>query len=311
VGTPAVAVQADTGSMGGKTSHEFVVPHEEGEDTYIACANCDYAANVEAAEFVREGEKPAALAELVKVATPDCKTIADVAAFVGVPTSQTLKAVFYWWSPLGEEGGRNGRFLFILVRGDLDINEVKLSNALGGGQLRPATDDEIRAAGAEPGYASAIGLNAAKEFDQPGVFVLADTSIEAGGNFVVGANDAGYHFTGANYPRDFTVSRMADIAQADRGHNAPTAAAKLKRGAALKWATALSWARATQFADRRYVSWMKTAKQQPIFMGSYGIGLDRLMATDCGTAPRRARHHLARQRGPYQVHLLYWARATP
>jgi prolyl-tRNA synthetase len=93
-GTPAVAINADTGAMGGKTSHEFVVPHADGEDTYIACANCDYAANVEAAEFVREGEKPAELAELVKVATPDCKTIADVAAFVGVPPARPLRLCF-------------------------------------------------------------------------------------------------------------------------------------------------------------------------------------------------------------------------
>ena len=79
------------------------MPHPQGEDLFIACDNCDYAANVEVALFVREGEKPAELAEMVKVQTPDCKTIADVAAFVGVPTSQTIKAVFYWWRPRYEE----------------------------------------------------------------------------------------------------------------------------------------------------------------------------------------------------------------
>ncbi len=98
-GVPTVAINADVGAMGGKTSQEFTVPHPQGEDSFIACDNCDYAANVEAALFVREGEKPAQLAEMVKVETPNCKTIADVAAFVGVPTSQTIKAVFYWWRP--------------------------------------------------------------------------------------------------------------------------------------------------------------------------------------------------------------------
>ncbi len=303
VGTPAVAVQADTGSMGGKTSHEFVVPHEEGEDTYIACANCDYAANVEAAEFVREGEKPAVLAELVKVATPDCKTIADVAAFVGVPTSQTLKAVFYWWWKK-EEGEENGRFLFILVRGDLDINEIKLSNALGGGHLRPATDDEIRAGGAEPGYASAIGLNVAKELDQPGVFVIADTSIEAGGNFVVGANDAGYHFTGANYPRDFAVSRMADIAQADTGHRCPYCGGEIEARRSIEVGHCFKLG--TRYSDPTGATFLdENGKAQPIFMGSYGIGLDRLMATIV------EKHHDEQgiiwpdSVAPYQVHLLY------
>ena len=232
VGTPARAINADVGAMGGKSSNEFVVPHEAGEDTFIACTNCDYAANVEAAEFVREGEKPAELAPLTKVATPDCKTIAAVAEFIGVPTSQTVKAVFYWWTPLGMNGrdGRtvnDGRFIFAIVRGDLDINEVKLSNALGGGLLRPATDEEIIAAGATPGYASPIGLRIAPDLQSPGVIVLADLSIEAGGNFVVGANDNGYHYTGANYPRDHAISRMADIAQAGTGHQCPVCGGRI------------------------------------------------------------------------------------
>ncbi len=304
VGTPAVAVQADTGSMGGETSHEFVVPHPEGEDTYIACSQCDYAANVEAAEFVREGEKPAAPAPLVKVATPDCKAIADVAAFVGVATSQTLKAVFYWWWPLGE-GEENGRFIFVLVRGDLDINEIKLINVLGGGQLRPAADEEIRAIGAEPGYASALDLDvAAPGFDQPGVFVIADTSIEAGGNFVVGANDEGYHFTGANYPRDFTVSQIADIAQADTGHKCPRCGAEIQaqRGIEVGHCFKLG----TRYSDPTGATYLdENGQPQPIFMGSYGIGLDRLMATIV------EKHH--DEHGiiwpdavaPYQVHLLH------
>ena len=152
------AVNADVGAMGGKASQEFVVPHEQGEDSFISCTNCDYAANVEAAKFVREGEAPEELQELVKVATPDCKTIADVAAFVGVPVEKTIKAVFYWWRPWGEE---NGRLVFGLVRGDLDVNEVKLVNALGGGELRVATDEEISTAGAVPGYASPAGLTVA------------------------------------------------------------------------------------------------------------------------------------------------------
>ncbi|MBK7915932.1 MAG: proline--tRNA ligase [Chloroflexi bacterium] len=300
-GTPAVAIQADTGAMGGKTSHEFVIPNAEGEDTYIACDQCNYAANVEAAEFVRQGEKPAELAELTKLPTPDCKTIADVAAFVGVPTSQTVKAVFYWWTP---KGGADGRFLFILVRGDLDINEVKLINALGGGQIRVATDEEIRAAGAEPGYASPVGLDVAAAPDQPGLFVLADPSIEAGGNFVVGANDAGYHFTGANYPRDFAISQMADVAQADSGHRCPvcggrlTAARCIEAGHCFKLGTRYSLPTGANYLD-------ENGRPQPIFMGSYGIGLDRLLATIVEL------HHDAdgiiwpESVAPYRVHLMH------
>jgi len=300
-GTPAVAIQADTGAMGGKTSHEFVIPHADGEDTYITCEQCDYAANVEAAEFVREGDRPAELAELTKLATPDCKTIADVAAFVGVPTSQTIKAVFYWWTPKGEA---DGRFLFVLVRGDLDINEVKLINALGGGEIRAATDEEIRAAGAEPGYASPVGLAVAAAPGQPGLFVLADPSIEAGGNFVVGANDAGYHFTGANYPRDFAISQMADVAQADSGHRCPvcggrlTAARCIEAGHCFKLGTRYSVPTGANYLD-------ENGRPQPIFMGSYGIGLDRLLATIVEL------HHdddgiiWPESVAPYRVHLMH------
>lgn len=275
-GTPATAVNADVGAMGGKSSHEFVVPHETGEDMFIACNNCDYAANVEAAEFVREGEKPAELAALTNVETPNCKTIADVAAFIGVPTSQTLKAVFYWWTPAGVQDV-NGRFIFGVVRGDLDINEVKFSNALGGGQLRAATDEEIRAVGAAPGYASPIGLQIAKTLTDEGVYVLADTSIEAGGNFVFGANADGYHFTGANYPRDFAVSQMADIAQADTGHQCPLCDGRIEARRAIEAGHCFKLGtRYSAVTNATYLD--ENGKPQLIYMGSYGIGLDRLMA---------------------------------
>ncbi|MFO7538320.1 MAG: proline--tRNA ligase [Chloroflexota bacterium] len=275
-GVPVTAVNADVGAMGGKTSQEFVVAHEQGEDTFIRCQACDYAANVETAEFVREGSLPAELHPLAKVATPDCKTIADVAAFVGVPTNQTVKAVFYWWTPLGEREA-NGRFLFGLVRGDLEINETKLLNAMGGGTLRPAMEEEIVAVGASPGYASTIGLDVARDLDSPGVYVLADISLQAGGNFVVGANDDGYHFTGANYPRDIAISQLADIAQADSGHQCAHCGDRIgaqravEAGHCFKLGTRYSEAVGATYLD-------ENGRPQPIYMGSYGIGLDRLLA---------------------------------
>ncbi|MFZ1396070.1 MAG: proline--tRNA ligase [Candidatus Promineifilaceae bacterium] len=301
-GTPAVAINADVGAMGGKTSHEFVVPHEGGEDTYITSEDGTYSANVEAAEFIREGENPAELAPLTKVETPNCKTIAQVADFIGVPTSQTLKAVFYWWSPaVGRE--KDGRFIFGLVRGDLDVNEVKMVNALGGGVLRPATDEEIVAAGATPGYASPIGLTIAPDLQSPGVYVLADLSIEAGGNFVVGANDDGYHYTGANYPRDHAISKMADIAQADTGHKAPNGSRLVARrcieaGHCFKLGTRYSKATNATYLD-------ENGKPQLIFMGSYGIGLDRLMATVVELHNDENGIIWPDSVAPYQVHLMH------
>lgn len=213
---------------------------------------------------------------LVKVATPDCKTIADVARFVGVPVEQTLKAVFYWHTPFGKPE-TDGRFIFGLVRGDLEVNEVKLLNAVGEGVLRPATEAEIAAAGAVPGYASPIGLGVAPSSDQKGVYVVADVSIEAGGNFTVGANDAGYHYTGSNYPRDFSVTQTADIAQAESGHQCANCGGRIesRRGIELghcfKLGTRYSAATNATYLD-------ENNEPQLIHMGSYGIGLDRLMA---------------------------------
>jgi prolyl-tRNA synthetase len=299
----AVAVNADVGAMGGKSSQEFVVPHPQGEDLFIACTVCDYAANVEAAEFRRVGEKPDELAPLAKVATPGCKTIAAVADFVGVPTSQTIKAVFYWFTTAGQPEA-NGRLVFALVRGDLELNEVKVLNALGSGELRPATEAEIVAGGAEPGYASAVGLNVAGNLNEGDIVVLADISIEAGGNFVVGANEAGYHFTGANYPRDFRVSALADLAQADTGHSCPRcgglieARRAIEAGHCFKLGTRYSAATNATFLDEK-------GQPQFIYMGSYGIGLDRLMAIIVELHHDKDGIVWPDSVAPYQLHLMH------
>jgi prolyl-tRNA synthetase len=303
-GVPTVAVNADVGAMGGKTSQEFTVPHPQGEDLFIACDNCGYAANVEAAEFVREGEKPAQLDELVKVETPDCKTIADVAAFIGVPTSQTIKAVFYWWRPRYEEKPGEGRLVFALVRGDLNIVDTKLVNALGGGFLRAATEAEIQSIGAVPGYASGIGLTPAVDMKSPGVMIVADESIEHGGNYVVGANEEPYHYTGANFGRDFTVSTLADIAQADTGHKCPICGGRIEAkraievGHCFKLGTRYSAAVNATYLD-------ENGQPQLIYMGSYGIGLDRLMAVVVELHNDKDGIVWPDSVAPYQVHLVH------
>jgi prolyl-tRNA synthetase len=303
-GVPTVAINADVGAMGGKTSQEFTVPHPQGEDTFIACDNCDYAANVEAALFVREGEKPATLDALTKVETPDCKTIADVAAFIGVPTSQTIKAVFYWWRPRFAETPGEGRLVFALVRGDMAIVDTKLVNALGGGFLRAATEAEIRAIGAVPGYASGIGLTAAKDMNSAGVMVVADTSIEHGGNYVVGANEEPYHYTGANFGRDFTVSKLADIAEAATGHRCAVCGGRLEAkkaievGHCFKLGTRYSAAVNATYLD-------ENGQPQLIYMGSYGIGLDRLMAVAVELHHDKDGIVWPDSIAPYRVHLVH------
>ncbi len=303
-GVPVIQVNADVGAMGGKSSHEFVFPHEQGEDSFIECDSCGYAANVEAALFVHQGDKPQEETPLKKVATPDCKTIQDVADFIGVSTSQTLKAVFYWQTPAGKLE-KDGRFVFVIIRGDLDVNEVKLINALGGGEVRAASDGEIRAAGAEPGYASPIGLQVAADFQSDGVLVVADESLNFGGNYVFGANDEGYHYTGANYPRDFAVTLKADLAEAQTGyicgncHEGTLVSRRaIECGHCFKLGTRYSEPTNTTALD-------PNGKPQLIYMGSYGIGLDRLMAVVVEAHHDKDGIIWPSSIAPYDVHLMH------
>lgn len=276
---PVLEIEADVGMMGGSGSHEFMALHPAGEDTIIRCQNCGYAANAEAAVFdksvgthrnsqelrgTQEGSHP------VKVATPGCTTIASVADYVGVPTSQTMKAVFYTMAKAGWED-----LAFVVIRGDLEVNETKLMNVLGAEALRPATDDEIRAVGAEPGYASPVGL-LVRQGDEAGVLVVADDSVLTG-EFVAGANEAGHHLMGVRYGRDFTATVVADIALATAGQRCARCSGTLsaERGIELghcfKLGTRYSAPTNTTYLDAN-------GQQQLVVMGSYGIGLGRLMA---------------------------------
>ena len=267
VGVPVEAVEADSGAMGGRVSHEFVMRHPQGEDAFVQCDMCGYAANVEAAEFTIDAAVTPTPEPVRKVATPDCKTIQAVADFLGVPTSQTLKAVFF----VNERHGEPGRLVFVVIRGDLEVNEIKLANALGEGTLRPAADDEIRASGAVPGYASPIGLG-------DDVLVVADRSARMGANFVAGANEEGYHLTGVNVPRDFEPGLEADIAEAFDGARCGRCGRgtlhverAIELGHCFKLGTRYSEAVGVTYLD-------ENGAAQPVVMGSYGIGLERLMA---------------------------------
>jgi len=272
-GLEFVEVEADTGIMGGADSHEFMLPHPAGEDRLIRCPECGYAANLERAEFRLPDVPEVSLEEPRPVATPGCATIADVAAFVGVPTSQTLKAVFYALERLGEEP----ELVFVVIRGDLEVNEVKLCNLLGGGELRAATDAEIRAAGAEPGYASPVGLAVRASRSGSGVLVMGDRSIEAGANFVAGANREGYHLTGINHERDFSVSLLGDVAQAFTGAQCARCSGALETESAIELGHCFKLG--TRYSEALGVTCLDPAgRPVPVVMGSYGIGVGRLMA---------------------------------
>jgi prolyl-tRNA synthetase len=270
--TDLIAVQADVGMMGGKLAHEFMYLCEIGEDTLVLCDACGYAANQQIAGF----QKPTPAAEepqaLEKVATPARDTIAALAEFLGVPASRTAKAVFFTAAVPGGEGETATRetLVMAIVRGDMEVNETKLSNAVAARWLRPATDVEIRAVGAEPGYASPIGIDSA-------ALVVVDDLVAASPNLVSGANEAGYHYLNVNAGRDYTPTVAADIVAAASGAPCPTCGAPLRLvrgvevGNIFQLGTRYTAALGATYLDHN-------GEARPVVMGSYGIGVGRLLA---------------------------------
>jgi prolyl-tRNA synthetase len=257
-----VPVEADPGLMGGSESHEFMLPSPYGEDSFIQCENGDYAANLEGATSLKDEDPPEPLLPLEEVATPGCYTIEAVANFLGIPTRKTAKAVFY---RAGEE------LVFVVIRGDLEVNEAKLARALRRPDLRPATEEEIVEIGAVPGYASPIGIR------RNGVKVVVDDSIPKAKNLVAGANREGFHLRNVNFPRDFQADVVADVAVARDGDRCPRCGGRLRvhraieLGHIFKLGTKYSEAMGATFLDR-------DGKPRPLIMGCYGIGVGRLLA---------------------------------
>ena len=206
-GVPVVAVEADSGAIGGKGSQEFIFLSENGEDTVAQCDNCHYAANLEKAEFLRENFSEDLMLDLEKIPTPNTTTIAKLAAFLGIKDRQTAKAVMYMATP--DSGGDEIPVLSI-VRGDLEISEVKLSNALGGVDLRPLAEDELLSLGLTPGFTSAVELESSTQ-------VVADESVITARNLVAGGNQKDWHYKNTNYGRDWRASIIADIAEVIEG----------------------------------------------------------------------------------------------
>jgi len=291
---PVVAVKSDVGMMGGSLAHEFMYLTPIGEDTLLLCDGCGYAANRQIARFRKPVAAPEAPRPLEKVATPATATIEALAALLGVPKARTAKAVFM--VATRSDGATDvQQLVFAVVRGDMEVNETKLANAVQAHALRPAQVAEIQATGAVPGYASPIGL--------PDVLVVVDDSIPASPNLVAGANEPGYHLLHTNYGRDYQAAIIADIAAAGAGDACPECGSALRTsggvetGNIFQLGTRYSAALGATFLDNE-------GNAQPIVMGSYGIGVGRLLACIA------EEHHDAQGLvwpiavAPYQVHLV-------
>lgn len=265
VGIPeVVAVASDSGMMGGKVSHEFMLLTDIGEDTIVLCPECGYRANMEAADCIVHNDPDEAMAPLEKVATYDNKTIEDVCSFLHGSAEKSAKAVVY-------QRNEDDSYVLVFVRGDLEVNETKLRNYLKA-EVHPAV--EIDHAGL---VAGAIGpVNPAK-----GITVVYDRSLEGTRNLICGANEEGYHFTGLNMDRDVPNAEYADVAKATVGGVCPKCG---KHSLTIK--NGIEVGNIFQLG-RRYTESMgmtyddeKGNRVNPI-MGCYGIGVGRLMASVC------------------------------
>jgi prolyl-tRNA synthetase len=267
-GLPVMAVKADVGMMGGSMAHEFMYLTDIGEDTLILCKDCGFSANRQVAAFRKTLPEKETPLPVEKVATPGCKSIEELANFLGVPKARTAKAVFLMATILDGEQ-KYERLIFAVVRGDMEVNETKLAHAVNAQSLRPATEAEIRAVGAVPGYASPVGLKNA--------LVIVDDAIPLSPNLVAGANEDGFHLMNTNFGRDYQADRVVDIAAAQEGGACPACGFPLQAvrgvevGNIFKLGTHYSEVMGCTYLDA-------SGQSHPVVMGSYGIGIGRLMA---------------------------------
>jgi prolyl-tRNA synthetase len=262
LGLDAIMVRSDVGIMGGSGAHEFMVLNEYGEDTLVLCDNGDFADNQQIAEVRKPDPAPEDPLPTEDVETPDATTIDALAAFLGIPKAKTAKAAFFVTG--------DGRFVVAIVRGDYDVNETKLVNALKArGGLRPAQVEEIKVRGMEAGYGSPIGARDA--------VVVVDDLVTRSPNLVAGANRPGWHIRNVNVPRDYAPAVVADITNAREGDPCPQCGSpvRLRKGIEVGNIFKLG----TDFTDAFGSMYLGAdGERHPIVMGSYGIGLGRNVA---------------------------------
>jgi prolyl-tRNA synthetase len=256
-------VQSDSGMMGGAVSHEYMLVTPGGEDTLIMCPACDYRANREVA-LGNVKPFPAKPAPLEKVHTPNCKTIEEVAAFLNIPTRQTGKAVFF--------ADNNNQLVFAVIRGDREVNEAKIKKIIQSPELRFATDQEITASGAVPGYASVIGIDPEK------VKIIIDPTVAGSGQLTVGANEKDYHFINFDLGPIKNKIITADIISIEQDDQCPCCGAPLNINRGIEVGNIFQLGtKYTRCMNMTYLD--AQGKSQFVIMGCYGIGVGRLMAS--------------------------------
>lgn len=258
----AKCVEADSGAIGGSNSAEFMVKSEVGEDDVVFCSSCDYAANMEKAPSTVEKSEKEDFKELVKIETPNVRTIEALTAFFNTTAKKLAKTLIF---------NCDGRIVAVMVRGDREVNETKVSNSIGGVvQFEMATGEEVfKATNAAVGFAGPVGI----KVDE----LLVDEEVANMYNFIVGANETGFHLVDVNYGRDFE-GKVGDYRNITIGEKCPSCGAEItiargtEVGHIFKLGTKYSEAMKATFID-------ESGKEKPFVMGCYGIGVTRTMAS--------------------------------
>ena len=270
-GLPAIAIQSDTGMMGGRVAHEYMYIAPIGEDTIFICEKSGYKANKEVAT-VKKVFKDIPALPLEKVHTPNKKTIAELAAFLDASEDSFAKMVFF----SGIVGGER-KVVVAVVRGDMEANPIKVQKLSGADKMQAATEAEISDIGAVAGYASPMNIDKTK------AIVVVDDLVARTNNLVVGANEADYHYKNACYGRDYEADIVGDIISAYDGALCPIsdtddAVLQSVRGVEIgnifQLGTKYTAALDAFFTD-------EDGTKKPIVMGSYGIGVGRLLSCLC------------------------------
>ena len=287
LGIDVVVAESDPGIIGGSEAHEFMLITDSGEDKIILCNGCNYRANAEVAVMQKPQIDNGEPEPTEEIDTPGQTTIEDVANYLSVEKKQTLKAVFY---------STDESLIFAAIRGDIEVNETKLKNAVGATDLWFSTDEELQRYGLVAGYASPI--------DVKGVKVVVDDSVASTTNLVAGANKPGYHLKNMNFPRDFKADIVTDISMAREGMSCVHCGGKLteKRGIEVGNIFKLG----TKYSETMNATYLsQKGRPELLFMGCYGIGLGRLLASIVETNHDKDGIIWPPTVAPYQIHLMY------
>ncbi|MFH0988807.1 MAG: proline--tRNA ligase [bacterium] len=281
-------VVASSGAMGGTGSQEFMIDSDHGEDTVVLCKRCGYAANLEiATSSIAKLARESASDPLKELHTPNVKTINDLAEFLKVPHTQLAKSVVY---------KHDGKPLLVLMSGNDQLNESKLLSALKGGEIGPMDPDALKGlTGADAGSIGPVGLK--------GFRIIADRRLEGANNLISGANRNDYHIGNIDMDRDMKVEGFFDLRTVEEGEPCPKCSATMKISNAIELGHIFKLG--TKYSDALHATFLdENGQSNPIIMGSYGIGIERIIA--CHIEQNRDDNGIIWDKAiaPYLVHII-------